>query len=364
MEISFKRFLIKQFRRHLVWIFLNCIMTSVIFVSCDSDPYGDRWTGNQLTIGQYLENNKNEFSKSYELLEKGKMRSALFAYNPYGEGYTLFLPTNEAIDRFIQKQSYGNFEELLRDTNFIYTLMRYHTLKKQVHTNDFPFGVIRDSTFSGNRLSVGFYPEGNSHLIKINNIAPIIKSNLEMTNGYIHVISEVLQQTEVSGYDWIQQQDGYSILARALEVSGIKSRLWWTKYTILAEHDSIYHKKGIFNIEDLTKRVATPGMSLTNRSNSFYKFVGYHIMGGEFYLNELYWGNRKYTTLESNPLTIIVGTEIKINPGIDDYGYTITASGDTTMIDYVSPIWENCNIVTRTGPIHSISDVLFYLPVP
>ena len=293
------------------------------------------------------------------------MLTTLCAYNPYGDGYTLFLPTDEAIDQYIQKnQKYGNFEEFILDTSFVYTLMRYHTLKRKVHTNEFPFGVIRDSTLTGERLSVGFYTKDDIQHIRMNNVAPVVKSNLEMVNGYIHVISEILQPVEVSGYDWLQQQNGYTILAKAMELSQIKTRLWWSKYTILAEHDSIFNRNGIFSLEDLLNRVATPGMSYTNRANAFYKFVGYHLVGGEYYLNELNWGNKKYTTLDSNPLTINVGIDIKINPGVENFGITISETGDTTVIDYVRIIWDNCNIVTRTGPVHSISDVLFYNPLP
>ncbi len=350
-----------KFRFLILWIILYSTITS-----CDSDPYGSHWMGeDKLTICQYLESNQEEFSKFYRLLAEGRMLTTLCAYNPYGEGYTLFLPTNEAVDNFIQQsQDYGNFEELLQDTSFIYELMRYHTIKRMVHTNEFPFGALRDSTLTGERLSIGFYSNDDIQSIKINNSAQVIRSNMEMTNGFIHVISGVLQQVKISGYDWLQQQDEYSILASAMELSGIRNRLWWSKYTILAEPDRVYHKYGIYSIDDLTSRISTPGMSYTNRSNSFYKFVGYHLVGGEYYLNELHWGNRKYTTLDSNPLTIEVGLEIKINPGIDDYGNVISESGDTTIIDYIQPVWDNCNIITNTGPVHSISDVLFYLPLP
>ena len=46
------------------------------------------------------------------LLKEGKLFGTLYAYNPYGEDYTLFLPTDKAIDEFIQQnQDYENFEE-------------------------------------------------------------------------------------------------------------------------------------------------------------------------------------------------------------------------------------------------------------
>jgi uncharacterized surface protein with fasciclin (FAS1) repeats len=345
----------------VLWIILYTVITS-----CESDHYESNWLDNEsLTISQYLTKNRDEYSKFYRLLVEGKMLGALYAYNPYGEDYTLFLPTDEAIDHFIQQnQDYGSFEELLKDTSFIKMLTRYHTVNRKIHADEFPDGALIDTTLTGDRLVIGIHTTGNDRIIKVNNSAPIIKSNLKMTNGYIHVISEVLEQAKISGYDWLQQQDDYSILAEVVRLSGLRSRLWWNKYTILAEHDSIYRRNGIHTVEDLIGRIANPGMALNNRENPFYMFAAHHFLGGEFYLNDFNWGNNKPTTLANKPLTIYVGLEIKINPGVDTYRFKISDSGDAKWLDYISPIWENCNILTRTGPVHSISEVLFYEPFP
>jgi uncharacterized surface protein with fasciclin (FAS1) repeats len=333
--------------------------------SCKTDQSGSHWYGEgNLTICQYLILNQEEFSLAYRLLAEGKMLNTLCAYNPYGEDYTLFLPTNEAIERFIQQNhKYANFEELILDTSFVNSLVRYHTLKRRVHTDNFPFGAMNDSTLTGERLSVGFHANDDQP-IKINNSARVLKSNINMTNGYIHVISEVLQKIEIAGYDWLQQQQDFSILAQAMELTGIRNGMWWSKYTIFAEHDSVFHRYGIYSVEDLVNRIATPGMSLKNKSNTFYMFTGYHIVGGEYYLNDFNWGSKKYITRESKQLTVDIGMDIRINPGIDKYGFIISETGDTTTIDYISPVWENCNIITLTGPVHPISDVLFYEPFP
>jgi hypothetical protein len=174
----------------------------------------------------------------------------------------------------------------------------------------------------------------------------------------------VLEKAKIPGYDWLLQQDDYSILAEAVRLSGLRSRLWWDKYTILAEHDTIYHRYGIRHVDDLIDRIATPGMLLTNRNNAFYLFAAHHFLRGEFYLNDFNWGNSQYTTLATRPLTIHVGVEIKINPGVDTYEYKAPGSGNTQLRDYIRPIWESCNIFTSTGPVHAISELLFYEPFP
>ena len=350
-----------MFKLLIQWVILFVVLTS-----CETDQSVPSWIeDDNLTICQYLEKNREEYSKSYRLLEAGKVLISLCGYNPYGEDYTLFLPTDEAIDRFIeQNQDYVNFEEMLLDTGFIYPLTRYHILNNKVHTDEFPDGALNDSTLSGDRLVTGFYTEFDNQVIKVNNVAPIIKANLKMTNGYIHVISEVLQRVKISGYDWLQQQDDYSILAQAMEYCKIRYRLLFDKYTIFAEYDSIYHRNGIMNIEDLINYVAPAGSSNSTKLNSIYQFTAYHILSGEYYLNDLYWGNKGYWTLNNKSVMINVGEEIKINPGINTYGITISESGDTTIIDYIRPVWEGCNNVTKTGPVHSIADLLSSEPLP
>lgn len=345
------------------------ILSVILFAfvtSCESDPYGSHYSGeNTLTIYQYLEANQKDFSEFYQLLGQGKMLVPLGAYNPYGDGYTLFLPTDDAIDHFIQQNpKYENFESLLQDTSFLHSFTRYHTVKRKVHTDEFPFGAMTDSTLTGDRLVIGFYSDGDNQIIKVNNEAPIIKPNIELTNGYIHVISEVLQKADVSGYDWLQQHQDYSILAEAMELSGVRQKLWFNKYTILAENDSIYYKNGIMNIRDLISRLTPPGASNSVVSNSLYQFSTYHILYKDFYLNDLRWGSNTYWTQNNKSVVIDVGAVIKINPGVDIIDVIISESGDTTIVDYVQPVLEGCNNITSTGPVHSISDILVSEPLP
>lgn len=338
----------------------------IIAGACNTERDESNWVdGDTLSISQFLEKNHEEYSMFYKLLSAGKMLNTLYAYNPYGEDYTLFLPTNAAIEKYLlQHQKYANFEELLKDTGLCKILTRYHTINRKLHTDEFPDGALFDKTLTGERLVTTFYTIGNNLAVKVNNSSIIVKANLKMSNGYIHVVSEVLQPVKVSGYDWLQQQKDYSILAQAVKLSGLKSKMWWTKYTILAEHDSIYRKKGINSVDDLVKRIATPGIPVSNKASAFYLFTAYHFIGGEYYLNDLKWGSEDYTTLATKSLMIDFGIEVKINQGVEVYGYKMIATGDSAAINYIRPIPEYSNILTLSGPVHSISNLLFYEPFP
>lgn len=163
------------------------------------------------------------------------------------------------------------------------------TISQYLNKNQHEYSKSYRLLVEGKMLNTlyAYNPNGDNQLIKINNLAPIIKPNLEMTNGYIHVISEVLNPVDISGYDWLQQQNQYSILAQAMEISGIKKKLKWNKYTLFAEPDSIYRRYGIKYVEDLINRIATPGIALTTKANAFYQFTSYHILDREYFMNDL-----------------------------------------------------------------------------
>lgn len=352
--------------RHLVPILLSGFISFFVLNSCEPETHDSNWVDDEdmMTIGTYLDQHQQEYAKFYRMLEEGRMLSTLYGYNPDGEGYSLFLPTDSAIDLFIgESEDYSDFEELLKDTALLYSLTRYHTVNKGIRTSEFPNGALSDPTLTGEKLTIGFYTDGDDPLYKVNDRAPIVSSNLEMTNGYIHVISGVLQREEITGLDWLQQNAGYSILAGAMEHTGFGGGLWLDQYTVLAEHDSVYQRNGIYSVEDLINRL---GAKVSNEDfdNELHQFAAYHILYGEFYLNEFELGTYDYWTLGEDPVTIDVGLDIRINPGLQTYGLEVSESGDTAVIDYIRLVWEDCNNMTRTGPVHSIRELLVSEPLP
>lgn len=344
-----------KFRYLLAGIILTAILSSCNFFF-QEDPVFIEDTD---TICEFLNKNEEKYSKFLSLLEQGNMLIPLCGYNPHGEFYTLFLPTNEAIDRYIQQNpNYSSFEALLQDTGFVDTLTRYHVVNKEIHTNQFPDGALKDTTLVGQRLTINFDSDGDIPFYLVNNVARIVTPNIETTNGMIHVISSVLDPVFISGYDWLQQQEEYSILAEAMDSAGIKDRLNWDKYTILAEHDSIYKRAGIDSIAELIDSIADPDRELSSTRNPFYKFAAAHIIQYEYFLNDFEYGIDHLNTLGSEKITIDAGLDIRINPGDEAIRYIISESGDTTEINYISFVWEACNNLSRNGPIHSISELL------
>lgn len=348
--------------------FLMLIFFIAWMESCDTRMNGSFIGEDAVTIAAYIENNPKNYSRYLELMISTNLKSALNAYNPHGNGYTVFLPTNEAFDKFIRStEKYNSFEDLLSDTEFSYALARYHIVNRGIKTNDFPYGALQATNATGDFLTIGFEVDNDSTIYKVNNAAPVIIPNIELINGYIHVIDEMLVPILYSSYEWILSNANYSLLSEAFKISGIDKdmSIYRTNnsgsnirnyYTLLAEPDSVYHAAGIFTIDDLIDKYNTQGMELNDIENEFYQFLAYHILEGSYFLDE-FVNTRNYNTFANFPVQISAGIEIKINPGKDTLDI-IFNEGDTTIIDFVRMDMLNSNILTKNGAIHILKDIM------
>ncbi len=352
-------------RNKAIWLLLGI----QLFISCSktSEDVGF-FDESILSISTFLEQNNEDFSRYWQVLQSTGLYHTLNAFNPLGDGYTLFLPTDEAFNRYIEKnEKYGTFEELINDTGHLYLLSRYHLVNRAFPTNEFPYGALPDSTATGDYLTIGIVTSGDSSLYTINNSAPVSIYDIETTNGYIQVIDEVLEPLSFNSYQWLANTDGYSILASAFEATGLKDTMDIFRlsnsgqriknaYTVFAEHDSIYHRSGISSFEDLVDRVHTPGDALNDPEGGLYQFAAYHMLEGSYFL-DAFEGTSNYNSYAVYPVLIQAGLEIRLNAGVDSFRLEISGN-DTTLINYIGVYFTESNINTKNGPIHLISEVM------
>ena len=325
-------------------------------------------TDDVYSIASYVEENKDEYSKFWQVIETTDSYSILNAYNPNGDGYTLFLPTDNAFDRYIESSDdYSSFEALLSDTTFLNVLIRYHIVNSSLASADFPYGALSDSTLLGDYLTIGLEITEDTSIFKVNNVAPLLAVDVETNNGYVHVISEVLEPITYSAYQWLANNDGYSILAQTLEITGVSElmgayelsttgALVKNNYSVLAEHDSIFQQAGITSVDDVIAKYNTEGMDYTDPDNGLYQFAAYHVIDGQYFLDD-FEDVSNYNTFAVYPVSVNADLDIQINTGVDTFE-TVVSGTDTTYINYISVDMINSNVNTKNGPIHFVSEVL------
>ena len=354
--------MIIYFRRTLT-AFL--ILASIAMLSCRKEFPDVGWVDEeQFSIGSYLEDELlgERFTKFLALAEVSNTVDAMKAINPNGKGYTCFLPDDEAFDDFIENSNaFSTFDELLADTAFCMSLVRYHiVLSEDNLLSNLPYGGLPDETVSGDFLTISFMVNEESAVYLVNNTAAIINPDIEVTNGIIHVINGVLIPVENGSYEWLSYHPSCQIFYDLLEYTGIYEQLNSGNYTVLVEPDSIYNKNGIDNFDGLRDYLGSSSMDPGDPDSVLYSFAAYHIINGIHFLGD--FKNKNYTTLSSSPLSIQPGYYTKINPGSDTFDIQISGL-DTTFIDWINPFYLKSNISTKGGAIHFIDQIMeYYVP--
>jgi uncharacterized surface protein with fasciclin (FAS1) repeats len=327
----------------------------------------------EFSISEFLDENQDIYSKFREIVIVAGQHSALNAYNPWGDGFTLFLPDDKAVDRYIAgTDKYGSFNQLLEDVSFCNSLVLYHLVNKSIRSVEFPFGALPDSTASGDYLAISFEVTEDTSIYKVNNSASITVRDIEVNNGIVNEIDNVLEPIVFSSFDWLKNNPDFSIISGLFEITNLKDTMGVyvlnsdgvqlkNTYTILAEPDSIYRRNGISDLNDLIERYGTPGLDPENKENGLYQFAAYHILEGQYYL-DAFEGSRNYNTYSSAPVAINAGISIRINTGVDTFNIVVSDE-NAIYITYIEPFYTLSNINTKSGVIHLINQVMeYYVP--
>jgi len=322
----------------------------------------------QMTIYDYIVENQSEYSSFLSILQKGGIDKTLSAYNPDGIGYTLFLPDNNAINRFIEDYTqFSSLDDLLNDQEYASVLSRYHVVNMAIDANDFPFGALPEYTLSDDLLTVSFIIETDTAYYKINNQAPVVKENIELSNGFIHLIGESLIPVTFTSYQWLEQHSEFSIFLATINATGLKETIDINvkdettdlkPFTLFIEPDSIFNKNNIFSFEDLASLISPDNSDYTSTLNPLYNFAAYHIVAESYFLDDFVEISTNYPTYSEVPLHIDgTGLDIVINKGKEIFD-SIIIPPDTTIIDFVGFYYDFSNVLTQSGAIHFINQIL------
>lgn len=317
----------------------------------------------QFTIYDYLVANEKDYSSFLSILQAGGLDKTLSAYNPNGINYTLFVPTNKAVNDFISESGqYASLDDLLKDKAYVEALARYHVVNLSASSYDFPFGTFSEPTLSGDFLNVNFILAKDTTYYKINNQAPVTKTNFEASNGYVHEIGVMLTPITENSYGWLKKNSNFSILTAAIEATGMKTIIDvdmklkdqpLKPFTLLVEPDSVYKKKNINSFQDLVNEISPDRTDYTNIANPLNLFVAYHFLTESKFLDYLQGRVTNYNTFADVPLTINgLGLDIVINKGKELF----VDNGDT--VDFVGLNYDASNEVTQSGAVHFIDQIL------
>lgn len=216
-----------------------------------------------------------------------------------GEGpFTVFAPTNAAFAALPE----GALDELLAEEGLetLSDILLYHVVAGLVLSTDLETGMVE--TVNGKSIEVVVGEEG----ITING-ALVITADIEVANGVIHIIEEVLIPPADTITEAVLGAENFTTLAAALLATGLDEVLAGEgPFTVFAPTDDAFDALPEGTLEDL---LAEEGLgTLTD-------ILRYHVVAGLVFSTDLETGT--VTTVLGETLDVVVSEEgVTVNGAI------------------------------------------------
>lgn len=338
---------------YLIFFLVLCML------SCE-DPYENTtYTAfEELPAATFLASQPDDFGMWTSLLEHAGLYNTLNLQRVY----TLFVPTNEAVERYLQQRNFQSVTDIPREEAAY--LIRYHLLEGVAFDqSQFVSGVINAPTETDDRLSIEFR-EGGLGSIYVNGVARIAQLDIKVTNGIIHSIEEVLIPiTETIMQKLLNER--YAIFQQAVGATGFDEMLNTNfiedidengnlvekrfRFTAFVVPDSIYALEGIKNLDDLKAKLEVTSEDFTAPENKLNKYIAYHLISQLRSYDDLAnfpegQTRMNINTLAENELISLTNVEGVLTLNYDE-------EAEVENIGFVK-----ANINAKNGVIHEISD--------
>lgn len=267
-------------------------------VSCE-DPYEDSTYVNDDNLPPLALTMSADTAATgwVEVLEYAGMYDAL---NYALDVFTVFLPTNEALDSFYTAKGVSSIQELGKQ--YAIDLVKTHTVLDSLKIDD----ITKKSALvnlAGDQLVVGVYMGDAKKFILLDegltSRSEVVEAEIKAYNGYIYRMNAVINPLNESVYEKFAKggksgdSNRYSIMNQALLATGwadslsvIQDTLWYTSgsykvtrryYTLLAVADETFQKDDISSFDALVQKLGATA-DYTSRTNELNQYVAYHIL--------------------------------------------------------------------------------------
>ena len=347
------------------------IYTTLLLLACTEEiDKSNRYTFTGETVADYMLNRSEKYSHMITLMKRAGIFSLMQTYGQY----TLFLPDNESVEKFVAEQD--SIYHATKDTyNPVWTgitsplfedlsdsmatvIARMHLIEnRNYHTADMGEGALGKWNFNDRALVVSYKVVDERFYIMLNNNSAIIDADNQVENGIVHLIDEPIDPKFNTIASHISEYTYFSIFNQAIAATGFAEKVLQTadlsydyrkvdliygynvpkhryiKFTAFVEPDEVFHANGIYTLNDLKmfaeKWYGTEEKgNYKNPKNALYKFVAYHFVEGEIPYNRVVLSRSGVIDGEYFDNYYI--------PGFDLYNYYVTMQG--TIVKALKPL--------------------------
>ena len=334
------------------------------FVACD-DPYdGDTFTVYDMQPASTYLSAREDCSEWVSIMKYADLYNAV---NQATQSFTVFAPTNEAVQRFLQREGVSSIEELGEE--YANNLVKFHLLADTLNQQDFISvdGALPIKTVSEDELTLSYGDDaaaGGLQSLYLNGEAHVAELANRVSNGFVYILDDVMTPLTESVYERIcEPERPFALFREAVEATGLDERInviykdtvdangrpitQKQNFTLLAVSDAVYQQAGINSLQDLASKLEA-GADYTNPDNALYQYVAYHILPGAYNLSKLKSfdtsdaTSKNWETLTSEGLVKVseVDGVFYMNYGVED--------SQAGFLD------EESNIQAKNGYVHQI----------
>jgi uncharacterized surface protein with fasciclin (FAS1) repeats len=247
-------------------------------------------TTSDVNIYSYLEGKTDDFSLFKQIIDKAGYASFL---NTYGT-YTLFASNNAGVNAYLKSSGKASVDAI--DEATAKKILSISLVPDTINTQLFSDGKMRTPTTAGQYLITGAANVGGVSSITVNRQANLVKGNIRVGNGIIHVIDNVLMPAPLTLAQMVEQDAKYSIFSQALKATGFydtlnvaasaQTNLSRKFLTLIAQTNDVFAAAGIPDYNTLRSKYSTTG-NPKDHTDSLWLFVAYRIFPELSYLSDV-----------------------------------------------------------------------------
>jgi uncharacterized surface protein with fasciclin (FAS1) repeats len=233
--------------------------------------------------------------------------------------FTVFAPSDDAFDQLPA----GTLESLLRPENKeqLSAVLTYHVVSGRVSARE-AFGLQNAATVNGQRLGItrrdGKLVIGESR---------IVATDIDCTNGVIHVIDRVLVPEQARIPATAQQAGQFKTLLAAVSAAGLAEVLDGAgPFTVFAPTDDAFKRLPQGTVETLLK---------PENQQQLVDILKYHVVSGRVYADQAAEASQAKTLLGRAIETSVSADGLRINDSLVIQADLETANGVIHVIDSV-----------------------------
>lgn len=237
----------------------------------------------------------NSFSTFQEIILRTDLGDELSSDGPF----TVFAPTNQAVDNFLVEQ--GLTRQQLMESSQLRDMVLYHVLGGTLLTDQIPVGDME--TLSPNQV-ISFSIENN--VITINGNTTIATPDIRARNGVLHGINRVLMAPEDMAEDnsvigVLSRDEDFAMFGAAVEAGGLREKLSTSSIALFAPNDEAFEAY------------------LEENDMEWAEFIENEALISSILLNHTLEGMVSIADLESGPVNTALNRSLFISVGDSIY---------------------------------------------